>query len=202
MNVSPVNFLSRGAAAILATLAVTVAGHAGGDGPRGDLAAIPDQAIPAERARPPTGKVRPPVEVNLAPGTKLQSGVPAQLVLQVRAAAGIERIELAVEGDEGLEVVSASRELRAGEGNGSPSVGEAARFEISATPTSGGTRHLSGLVTFSVNGVPQAAPFNLRVEVAGPVTVPSQTVQKPARPAARDTTGELVDSMSAETIVR
>jgi len=71
-----------------------------------------------------------------------------------------------------------------------------------ATPTSGGTRRLSGLVTFSVGGVAQAVPFNLMVEAGGPVTVPQAPSRKPEREPVRDASGELIDSMPAETTVR
>jgi len=160
------------------------------------------KAITVEQPRRSIGKPRPPVEVGLAPGIRLESGVPGQLSLWVRATSGIEGIGLEVEGDGGLAVVSASREVPGTGGTRYQTVGEAARFEILATPMLGGTRYVSGLLSFTVNGVPQAVPFRLPVQVGGPVTVPAVRSTKPDREPVQDSTGELIDSMSAETTVR
>jgi hypothetical protein len=167
-----------------------------------EVASAPVKAIAGERSRRSIGKPRPPVEVLLAPGAQLESGVPGQLTLRVRTPLGIEGIDLAVEGDEGLAVISATGEVPGTGGTWYQSDGEAARFEISATPMSGGTRYVSGLLSFTVNGVPQAVPFRVPVEVGGPVTVPAVPLRKPDREPVKDATGELVDSMSAETMVR
>jgi hypothetical protein len=156
----------------------------------------------SERSQGYPGKPRPPVEVTLVPGASLESGVPGLLVLQVRSTAPLEGLGLDVTGDAGLTVVGPPRAVAA------PSIeapaateGARARFEVSITPTSGGSRHISGLATYRVDGVMQAAPFNLTLDVGGPVTVPA-TSRKPERVPVRDSTGELVDSMPAETTVR
>jgi hypothetical protein len=163
---------------------------------------VPAGKLDAPAGRRSAGKLQPPVEVSLVPVRPLQAGVPAQLALQVRSAEQIEGIELAVEGDEGLEVVSATREVPGTRVTGYQADGEATRFEISTVPMSGGTRQLSGLVRFTVNGVAQAAPFRLAVEVGGPVTVPALRSQKPDREPSQDATGDLIDSMKAETTIR
>jgi hypothetical protein len=155
-----------------------------------------DTAGPAQAARPYIGKPRPPVTVTLATGASLESGVPGQLTLQVRSGAPLEAVRLTVNGDEGLTVVG-FKQVPATEAAGR----QAARFEIAATPTSGGTRYVSGLLSFRINGVAQAVPFKLPVQVGGPVTV-APVAQKPERPPARDSKGELIDSMPAETTVR
>ena len=171
---------------------------------RSATAAAPAQAKaleePAGRRSP--GKLRPPVEVSLTSGNQLEAGVPARLTLQVDSAAGVEGVELAVEGDEGLAIISASREVPGTGGTRYQNDGEATRFEISAVPMSGGARQLSGLVRFTVNGVAQAAPFRLALDVGGPVTVPALRSRKPDREPVQDATGELVDSIEAETNVR
>lgn len=198
-------------AGVLTVLSCLPAGHSPGKAAaseRDRSGPVEHKAVPS--GRPFVGKPRPPIDVTLAPGTRLESGVPGTLVLEVRSAAGIENIELTLQGDEGLEVLGparampalsaeASASLQAG---GAQAAGELARFEITATPTSGGTRRLSGLVTFSVGGVAQAVPFNLAVEAGGPVTVPQARSRKPEREPVRDAGGELIDSMSAETTVR
>lgn len=164
--------------------------------------AASDTKLEAPAGRRSVGKLRPPVEVRLVPAGQLEAGVPARLALQVRSAGQIGEVELAVEGDEGLAVVSVIQEVPGTGGTRYQTEGEAARFEISAVPMSGGTRQLSGLVRFTVNGVAQAAPFRLAVEVGGPVTVPEPRLRKPDREPARDASGELIDSMRAETTIR
>jgi hypothetical protein len=163
------------------------------------------QAGAAERARPYIGKPRPPVSVSLAPGATLESGVPGQLSLQVRAGAPLEAVRLTVEGDEGLLLVGLREAPAASAGGEVPGTSgawhQAASFEVEATPTSGGTRYVSGLLSFRINGVEQAVPFRLPVQVGGPVTVEPVSA-KPERLPTRDATGELVDSMPAETTVR
>jgi hypothetical protein len=154
--------------------------------------------------RPYVGKPRPPVDVSMEPGATLESGVPGRLRLQVRSRVPLDSVRLVAEGDEGLVVVGYEEvpaEVPGTEGARHQSAREAARFEISATPMSGGTRYLSGFLSFEVNGVSQGVPFRLPVEVGGPVTVaPLQA--KPERLPARDATGELIDSMLAETRIR
>ena len=122
------------------------------------------------RTRPYVGKPRPPVDVVLMPGSLLESGVPGRLRLQVRSRVPLDSVRLVVEGDEGLAVV-AYEEVPGTEGAWHQSAGEAASFEISATPMSGGTRYLSGFLSFEVAGMSQGVPFRLSVEVGGPVTV-------------------------------
>ena len=156
-------------------------------------------------ARPYIGKPQPPVAVTLAPGADLESGVPGQLSLQIRTGAPLEALRLTIEGDEGLTVVGFQ------EVPGAPSAQElpgtegawhrAASFQVSATPTSGGTRYVSGLLSFRINGVDQAVPFKLPVRVGGPVTVP-KIQAKPERLPVKDSKGEFIDSMPAETTVR
>ena len=155
-----------------------------------------DTAGPAQAARPYIGKPRPPVTVTLATGASLESGVPGQLTLRVRSGAPLEAVRLTVNGDEGLTVIG-FKQVPATEG----ARHQAARFEIAATPTSGGTRYVSGLLSFQINGVDQAVPFKLPVQVGGPVTV-SPVSEKLERLPTRDAKGELIDSMPAETTVR
>lgn len=197
---NPRIFLPVAAACVVAVSLAT-----GGllDGAPGSArAAEPGNALEATPGRRSPGKPRPPVEVSLLPGMELQAGVPAQLALQIRSAEQIEVTDLVVEGDDGLEVVSARREVPGTTGTRYQTGGEAARFEISAVPMSGGTRQLSGLLRFNVNGVSQAVPFRLPIEVGGPVTVPTARAQKPVREPLRDTAGGLIDSIPAETTVR
>ena len=191
------------AAAGLVAAALAVAGlNEGTAGSVTAAAPAPARTLETIAERRSPGKLRPPVDVSLMPSSQLEAGVPARLTLQVDSAAGVEGVELAVEGDEGLAVVSASREGPGTGGTRYQNDGEAARFEISAVPMSGGTRHISGLVRFTVNGVAQAAPFRLSLDVGGPVTVPALRSRKPDREPARDATGEIIDSMLAETTVR
>lgn len=191
-------FLNGLGTAVVAVLALTGCG----DGSAGSTAVSAKVAQPPA-ARPSIGKPRPPVQVLLVEGPSLEAGVPGELTLQVRSRVALEAVDLVVEGDEGLALVTvtalpvtvtsdASRRLPAG---------EAARFEIATTPTSGGTRHLSGLLSFEVNGVRQGVPFSLPVRVSGPVTL-APVAAKPERTPVRDSTGELIDSMPAETTVR
>ena len=178
----------------------------------------PTPAEVAGGSRPYVGKPRPPVDIALVPGAVLQSGVPGRLRLQVRSRVPLDSVRLVVEGDEGLAVVgyeevpgtyggkevpgtAGAKEVPGTEGARHQSAGEAASYEISATPFSGGTRYLSGFLSFEMAGMSQGVPFRLPVKVGGPVTVvPVQA--RPARLPARDATGELIDSMPAETMVR
>jgi len=161
---------------------------------------IPTPAKVSSGSHPYVGKPRPPVDVALVPGAALQSGVPGRLRLQVRSRLSLDSVRLVVEGDEGLAVV-ACEEVPGTEGAWRQSAGEAASFEISVTPMSGGTRYLSGFLSFEVAGMSQGVPFRLPVEVGGPATVaPVQAGVE--RLPVRDAGGELIDSMSAETTVR
>ena len=155
-----------------------------------------DKAGPEQEARPYVGKPRPPVTVTLAKGADLESGVPGQLTLRVRSGAPLEAVRLTVNGDEGLTVVG-FKQVPATNNAGR----QAASFEIAATPSSGGTRYVSRLLSFRINGVAQAVPFKLPVQVGGPVTV-APVAEKAERLPARDSKGELIDSMPAETTVR
>jgi hypothetical protein len=155
------------------------------------------KTAPGQAAHPYIGKPRPPVSVTLVPGASLESGVPGQLTLQVHSGAPLEAVRLTVRGDEGLTVVG----FREAAGSSSASRQDSRSFEVSATPTSGGTRYVSGLLSFTINGVEQAVPFKLPVQVGGPVTV-TPVSAKPERLPVRDSTGELIDSMPAETTVR
>jgi hypothetical protein len=189
----------------VATMAISFAGC--GVAPSSHVAAVngAGKAGPDQGARPYVGKPRPPVTVTLAPGASLESGVPGQLTLQVRSGAPLEAVRLVVEGDEGLTVVGFRELPSASNSQEVPGTFGAwhrtTSFEVSATPTSGGTRYVSGLLSFQVNGVDQAVPFTLPVQVGGPVTV-TPVSAKPERPPTQDATGELVDSMPAETTVR
>ncbi|HET6593555.1 MAG TPA: hypothetical protein VFG48_11610, partial [Xanthomonadales bacterium] len=160
----------------------------------------PTPAEVASGSRPYVGKPRPPVDVALVPGAALQSGVPGRLRLQVRSRLSLDSVRLVVEGDEGLAVVG-YQEVPGTEGAWHQSAGEAASFEISATPMSGGTRYLSGFLSFGVAGMSQGVPFRLPVEVGGPVTV-APVQGRVERLPARGASGELIDSMPAETTVR
>jgi len=159
-------------------------------------------ALPTGRS---PGKPRPPVDARLIEPQGLERGVPGSLVLQLQVRAGVEVLDVRVEGDDGLSVVNvAPSRATAAQGPlaASKAAGEVHRWQITATPTLGGTRNLSGLVTFSINGVRQAAPFNLPVQVGGfegPPVVPSQ---KPMGSLVTTPDGELIDSMPAETTVR
>lgn len=191
------------AAVVLAVVATTgLLESAAGPETAVATAAAPGKAFQTHTGRRSPGKPRPPVEVSLLPGSELEAGVPARLALQIRSAERIQVTDLAVEGDEGLAVVSARREVPGIGGTGYQSDGEGVRFEIAAVPMSGGTRQLSGLLRFTVNGVEQAAPFRLAVEVGGPVAVPVLRLRKPDREPVLDANGELLDSMPAETTVR
>ena len=173
----------------------------------GDRAQTPDHTAnqPAEAVRRYIGKPRPPVTVTLAPGAALESGVPGAITLLVRTGVPISRMQIALEGDEGLAIAevpagtSGTRHLATD--IPSLAVGDALSVPIRVVPTSGGTRFISGLLSFEVNGMPQGAPFSVSVRVGGPVTVAPVT-SKPQRPAFRDASGELIDSMPAETTVR
>lgn len=149
-------------------------------------------------ARPFIGKPRPPVEVVLEAGDSLESGVPARLTLAVRVAPGIEVTELALEGSPGMTVVQTRRMA-----DGAPQAAvEGPRFEISATPMAGGAQYLAGLVRFQVNGVPQAAPFRVPLQVGGPAGPVVRGAGKPEAAPVRDAAGEFIVSMPAETTVR
>ena len=160
----------------------------------------PTPAEVASGSRPYVGKPRPPVDIALVPGAALQSGVPGRLRLQVRSRVPLDSVRLLIEGDEGLTVVG-YEEVPGTEGAWHQAAGEAASYEISATPFSEGTRYLSGFLSFEVAGMSQGVPFRLPVKVGGPVTVvPVQA--RPERAPARDAIGELIDSMPAETTIR
>lgn len=166
-----------------------------------ELAAGQGPPALAAGSRPYIGKPRPPVEVRLLPGSNLESGVPGRLTLQLRSGAAIEVLAVTVEGDAGLVVTGVSRPPAVNRAAGPMGAGEAATFDIDATAMSGGRRRIAGLLVFQVNGVQQGLPFSLPVEVGGPVTLPA-VARKPGRPVVRDATGELVDSMQAETFVK
>lgn len=180
----------------LGLVAAMAAGCGATPADRAVAASDADTAGPEQATRPYVGKPRPPVTVTLAKGADLESGVPGQLILRVRSGAPLEAVRLTVNGDEGLTVVG-FKELPGTEG----ARHQAASFEIAATPSSGGTRYVSGLLSFQINGVAQAVPFKLPVQVGGPVTV-APVAEKPERLPARDAKGELIDSMPAETTVR
>jgi hypothetical protein len=151
------------------------------------------------------GKPRPPVEARLLQAQGLESGVPGSLVLQLRGRPGIEILDLQVEGDDGLSVVSVTPSrgtALSGLSAALQASGEVTQWQIAATPTLGGNRNLSGLVTFSVNGVRQAAPFNVAVQVGGSEGAPVAPRQKPTGSLVTTPSGELIDSMPAETTVR
>jgi len=184
--------------ALLAACGAGPSTHETGAGPAGKTGV-------EQGARPYIGKPRPPVSVSLAPGAPLESGVPGRLTLQVRSGAPLEAVRLKVEGDEGLTVVGfeevpstpGSTELAATLG----AERQIPRFDVQATPTSGGTRYISGLLSFRINGVDQATAFRLPIPVGGPVTV-GPVSAKPQRPPTWDAAGELIDSMPAETTVK
>ena len=161
---------------------------------------IPTPAEVASGSRPYVGKPRPPVDVALVSGAALQSGVPGRLRLQVRSRLPLDSVRLVVEGDEGLAVVG-FEEVPGTESAWHQAAGEAAGFEISVTPVCGGTRYLSGFLSFGVAGMSQGVPFRLPVEVGGPVTV-APVQARVERLPVRDASGELIDSMPAETTVR
>ena len=158
---------------------------------------------PAQVHRMSPGKPRPPVNARLVQAQALEPGVPASVVLQLQGRPGIEVLDVQVEGGEGLSVVSVGPRIIQGRvAEATETAGEAAEWQISATPTQGGTGQLSGRVTFRVNGVLQAAPFSVPVKVSG--SRPSQAAprQKPTGSLVTTPEGELIDSMKAETTVR
>ena len=163
---------------------------------------------PAAKANPHVhgmspGKPRPPVNARLVQAQALEPGVPASLVLQLRGRPGIEVLDVQVEGGEGLSVVSVGPRIIQGRvAEATETVGEAAEWQISATPTQGGTGQLSGRVTFRVNGVLQAAPFSVPVKVSGSRPSQAASRQKPTGSLVTTPKGELIDSMRAETTVR
>lgn len=162
-----------------------------------------DSANPA--SRPYIGKPRSPVRVQLENGSTPQAGVPSRLLLGVHSPLPLSAVELVVEGDPGLHVAALTRatpgELSRQARAASPPTNEAAVFAVDVVPSSGGLRYLSGAVRFMVDGVAQAAPFRVGVRVAGPVTTPVAE-EKPRPAAISDATGDLINSMPAETIVR
>jgi hypothetical protein len=181
-------------------------GSASTDGHAG-LGGAAEPSVAKERrlapARPYVGKPRPPVTVLLKGQPALESGVPGELRLEVRAGVPLTRLSLTVEGDPGLAVtgvesiVPDSSEREAAPFNEKP----VAEYRILVTPSTGGLRSVSGQVRFFVGGVEQAAPF--RVAVQDPGAAPLQTsADKPQADLVRDATGDLVDSMLAETTVR
>lgn len=171
-----------------------------GDAPaRPPMAEPPGAAATSPKAayagRPFIGKPRPPVEVRLAATPQLDSGVPGRLTLEVRSGVAVEDLELRLEGDEGLELVgSATHRLRR------LAAGQATRLEVAVTPTSGGSRRLSGFLAFTVAGQAQGVPVTLALPVRGPDRIGAVSA-KPQTAAGIDAQGELVYSMAAETRV-
>ena len=171
-------------------------------------------AKPEHATRPYIGKPRPPLRVTLAPGTALAAGVPGTVSLLVRTGVPVTGLRIEVEGDAGLAVTAVGEQatLNAEDGRravqplGNAStlalaVSESLTVPVMVTPTSGGTRHISGLVRFEVNGVEQGATFSVPLKVDGPVTV-APVFSKHGRSPFRDAAGEFIDSMPAETTVR
>lgn len=151
------------------------------------------------------GKPRPPVDVILGSDVPLESGVPARLVLTVRAAPGIEITELNLDGGPGLTVVQTRRMDTAAialNDEVSRQVGQAIRFEVSATPMAGGAQYLAGLVRFRVGDVWQAVPFRISLQVGGPAGPTRTGSAKPEAAPVLDAVGELIVSMPAETTIR
>jgi hypothetical protein len=168
-------------------------------------AAAPKQAVgaPAQVHRMSPGKPRPPVEARLVQAQGLEPGVPANLLLQLQGRPGIEILDVQVEGGDGLSVVNVvPMHLVGTAAEKSQAAGARSQWQVSATPTEGGTGQLSGLVTFRVNGVLQAAQFNLPVQVGGFKPPPRKPSQKPMGSLVTAPGGELIDSMPAETTVR
>jgi hypothetical protein len=186
----------------------------------GPTPAAGDKALMAARdANRSPGKPRPPVQVSLAPGQLLQSGVPGTLAVHVHAPAGIEVTRMEIEGDAGIGVLGLRRavqSLEAGQDEISGRVGAAGglvsgtgsgaqelHYALAVTPISGGNWQLAGLVSFVVNGVEQAAPFRLTVKVDGPQTLPAVAAKPDSGSVVQvDTSGETIYSISAETTVR
>jgi hypothetical protein len=177
-------------------------GHAGPGGAAEPPVAKERRLAPA---RPYVGKPRPPVTVLLKEQPALESGVPGELRLEVRAGVPLAGLSLTVEGDTGLAVTgvesivpdSSEREWEAAPLNEKP----VAEYRILVTPSTGGSRSVSGQVRFFVGGVEQAAPFRVAVQASGAAPLPT-SADKPQADLVRDATGDLIDSMLAETMVR
>jgi hypothetical protein len=156
-------------------------------------------------ARPYIGKPRPPVTVLLKGQPALEPGVPGELRLTVRAGVGLSGPSLLAEGDAGLTVTgvetlvpdTAGRERQAA----SFEEERVTEYRILVTPSSGGYRSVSGQVRFFVGGVEQAAPFRVGVRVPGAAALPT-AAEKPQTDVASDATGDLIDSIPAETMIR
>ncbi len=158
----------------------------------------PDAQAPGKEHRPHhyIGKPRAPIQARLVSVPSLHAGVPAQLVLEVTAGMAVDSLEVTLEGDAGLSVISArSHRLAA------LRAGESRRMRLDLTPSSGGERRLTALLTAEVAGQRYSRPISLPLPVAGPVTVQPQAA-KPGPEPVRDATGTLVYSMEAETTVR
>lgn len=183
----------------VAALALLSAGcGAGHEGALPDLAAGRSGAAAAEYRMSP-GKPRPPVVVTLEAGQALQTGVPAEVRLQVSLPLGMQLTQVAVDEADGLSLQGRAVLTDAFRAGAMEDL-QVARFSLAALPMSGGSLRLRGTVHFTVDGVAQAAPFNVRVPVEGPATVPEVGAMPPSQPVI-DATGEVIHSMKAETTV-
>jgi hypothetical protein len=104
---------------------------------------------------------------------------------------------LAVTGVESIVPATSVREREAASFDGE----RVTEYRIMVTPSSGGSRSVSGQVRFFVGGVEQAAPFRVAVQVPGAATLPT-SAEKPPPELDSDETGDLIDSIPAETRVR
>lgn len=193
---------SKGPATCLVATCLLVASGQGtaGENARAMTPSAKGPAIHAAGFRMTPGKPRPPVEVSLEPGEPLQSGVPAELRFRLRFPAGLQLTRVSVEGSEALSVHGEPALADAFE-TGGTEVLRVAEFGLSATPLSGGTVRLRGIVHYTIDDVAQAAPFNVALQVGGMATLPKRAAKQEGFPET-DATGEAIYSMNAETTVR
>jgi hypothetical protein len=142
------------------------------------------------------GKPQAPVEASVVSAPALQVGVPATLILDVRASVAADGVEITIEGDAGLTIVDyAPKLLPATEA----AAGHQVRVEL--VPASGGTGRLTARLVLLMGAERQTRLVTLPFAVSGPVTI-LPAAEKPSEPPVRDAAGELVRPMPAETTVR
>ncbi len=119
-----------------------------------------------------------PVEVKVVQAQELQMDVPAQILLDVRVGVPTAGVEIAVEGDEGLQVTDyAPRMLPAT----SPSGGN--QLFVNLVPKSPGDWLLTVRLGLHMSGDRRTRTVTLPFTVVSPITVPPPVEALPEPPA-------------------
>lgn len=144
------------------------------------------------------GKPTAPVSLRVAGDSFLPAKAPAGLTLVLRAGAAAEAVTLTLEGGAGVELIAPVGPLLLGP----VAAGRAIEVPVQLIASEGDPPRLAALVLLEAGGQQQAKSFSVNLPVDG-IAAPGAPAVPASKPApARDATGELVQSMQAETRIQ